>query len=93
MSILAQHGHAKSRMIQQGLNGGAIEGVIMSPSNESRAGFASFPSELRVNHPSDQLLADPQFYVGTVPQAHEMRLGDYGHHGNCSATVFDVKRK
>lgn len=66
-------------MIQQGLNGSAIEGVIMSPGNESRAGLASFLSELRVSHPSAQLLADPQFYVGTVPNAHEMRLGDYGH--------------
>ena len=80
MSILAQHGHAKSTMIQQGLSGGAIEGVIMSPRNESRAALASFLSELRISHPSAQLLADPQFYVGTVPQAHKMRLGDYQHY-------------
>ena len=52
----------------------------MSPRNESRAALASFLSELRISHPSAQLLADPQFYVGTVPQAHKMRLGDYQHY-------------
>lgn len=80
MSILAQHGHGKSAMIQRGLAGGAIDGVIMSPRNEPREKLASFLTSTRVGHPSAQLLADPQFYVGTVPQAYDMRLGDYRHY-------------
>ena len=35
---------------------------------------------LRRSYPSAELLADPQFYVGTVPQAHNMYLTDYPHY-------------
>ena len=80
MSILAQHGYGKSSMIQQGITGGAIGGVIMSPRNEPRGSLASFLTSIRLSHPIADLLADPQFYVGTLSQAHEMNLREYPHY-------------
>ena len=67
-------------MIQEGLVSGAIEGVIMSPRNEPRERLASFLARTRVTHPSAEILVDPQFYVGTVPQAHHSYLPKYPHY-------------
>lgn len=78
-------------MIQDGLSGGAIEGVIMSPRNEPRTRLASFLSDLRRTHPSAERLADPQFYAGTVPQAHHMYLTDYPHYvGQLTTASFQA---
>ena len=67
-------------MIPDGLTGGAIEGVIMSPRNEPRARLGPILSGLRLTYPSAELLVDPQFYAGTVTQPHPMYLEGYGHY-------------
>ena len=51
----------------------------MSPRNETPRRLAAFLSEIKSSHPSAERLADPQFYVSTVPQPNKMRLKDYQH--------------
>ena len=91
MSILAQHGYGKSTMIQQGVAGAAIDGVIMSPRNEPRERLATFLARSRANQPSAQLLADPQFYVSTIPNANDLYLPKYPYYTRgLTASSFQV---
>ena len=77
MTILAQHGYAKSDKIQQGIDDGSVSGVIMSPRDEQPANFAAFVSAL----PEDvERMADPQFYVGTILGARDGNLPQYAHY-------------
>ena len=77
MTILAQHGYAKSDKIQQGIDDGSVSGVIMSPRDEQPANFAAFLSAL----PEDaERMADPQFYVGTILGARDGNLPQYAHY-------------
>ena len=80
MTILAQHGWGKSDKIETALTSGAIQGVIMSPRDETPGNLASFLSSIRVDYPSAELLADPLFHIGTVRPVHDIRLPQYPHY-------------
>ena len=86
MTILAQHGYAKSDKIQQGIDDGSISGAIMSPRDEQPANLAAFLSALPENV---ERMADPQFYVGTIPGARDGNLPRYTHYvPNLTPTSF-----
>ena len=80
MTILAQHGWAKSDKIERGLANGSIQGVIMSPRDMSPGNLASFLSSIQTAQPNSDRLVDPQFYAGTIWPVREGRLGDYNHY-------------
>lgn len=80
MTVLAQHGWGKSDKIETALTAGSIQGVIMSPRDETPANLASFLSNIRADHPSAERLADPLFHIGTVWPVHDIRLPLYPHY-------------
>ena len=77
MTILVQHGWGKSDKIERGIASGAIEGVILSPRDESPTRLDSFLSALPN---SIERLVDPQLYAGTIWPVRDGNLEDYGHY-------------
>ena len=51
LTILAQHGWGKSDKIERGINDGSINGVIMSPRDETPANLARFLANIADNNP------------------------------------------
>ncbi len=80
MTVLAQHGWGKTDKIERGLNSGSIQGVIMSPRDESPNNLASFLSYIQADHPSAECLVDPLFHIGTVDPVRDLRLPHYPHY-------------
>ena len=77
MTILAQHGYAKSDKIEQGISDGSIQGVIMSPRDEQPMNLADFLSSIPNNV---ERLVDPQLYAGTILSARDGRLEEYPYY-------------
>ena len=77
MTILAQHGWGKSDKIERGIADGSIQGVIMSPRDESPARIASFLSTIQ---PNVVRLVDPQLYAGTIWPVRDGKLPSYPHY-------------
>ena len=77
MTILAQHGWGKSDKIQRGINDGSIQGVIMSPRDESPANLTAFLSGMPTHI---ERMVDPQFHVGIISPARDGKLPDYDHY-------------
>ncbi len=77
MTILAQHGYAKSDKIEQGISNGSIQGVIMSPRDELPVNLTDFLSSIPNNI---ERLVDPQFYAGTILGANVGKLQEYSHY-------------
>ena len=88
MTILAQHGWGKSDKIQRGISDGSIQGVIMSPRDESPANLESFLSSMPTHI---ERMVDPQFHVGILSPARDGKLPDYDHYRpNFSQTSFNT---
>ena len=96
MTILAQHGWGKTDKIQQGIADGSIQGVIMSPRDETPAKLASFLSEIQDDYPNTERLVDPQLYVGTIWPVRDGKLPEYGYYRQSltpnSFSVAEVQR-
>ena len=96
MTILAQHGWGKSDKIQRGIANGSIQGVIMSPRDETPANLASFLSEIHDDFPNTERLVDPQLYVGTIWPVRDGKLPDYEYYRQrltpISFSVAEVQR-
>ena len=94
MTILAQHGWGKSDKIERGLADGSIQGVIMSPRDESPAKLASFLSDIRASQSNAERLVDPQLYAGTIWPVRDGKLPCYTHYRqhltptSCSPTAI-----
>ena len=80
MTILAQHGWGKSDKIERGIAAGSIQGVIMSPRDESPANLASFLSDIQTLQSNTERLVDPLLHVGTIWPVRDGRLRDYAHY-------------
>ena len=80
MTILAQHGWSKKDKIEQGIASGSIHGVVMSPRDIIPRNLASYLTETRDQHPSIELLVDPQFYIGGVNGASDKKIKTYPHY-------------
>ena len=77
MTIFAQHGWGKADKIQRGIADQSINGVILSPRDESPASLSSFASSLP---PEIHRLADPQLYASTVWPVRDGKLSNYEHY-------------
>ena len=81
MTVLAQHGWGKSTKIERGLQAGTIQGVIMSPRDESPRKLVSFLTELQEANPEAELLVDPQFHIGAIQGLAAVgHLSEYDHY-------------
>ena len=77
MTILAQHGYGKSNKIEQGIEDGSIQGVILSPRDEQPMNLASFLSNIPSNV---ERLVDPQLYAGAILNARDGNLTKYPYY-------------
>ena len=80
MTILAQHGWGKSDKIERGINDGSINGVIMSPRDETPANLARFLADIADNNPNVERLVDPQLYAGAILPVRDGKLEQYNHY-------------
>lgn len=80
MTIVAQHGWGKSDKIERGVVDNSIQGVMMSPRDESPDRLRTFLSNMESNHPATVRLVDPQFHIGVVSPARPGNLVHYQHY-------------
>lgn len=84
MSVLAQSGFGRGDKIEQGLAAGIIDGVIMSPCDETKDRLENGIRQLRREFPDAQILFDPQFYLATLSAPRDKHLGEYDYYANNS---------
>jgi len=83
MVILAQHGYGKSDYVETGITNGHIDGVILSPRDESPDSLKDFGSTLRSDFGEKiSILFDPQFYATTIPSPNDRYLPDYSYYAS-----------
>ena len=80
MTILAQHGWGKTNKVERGIDNGSIQGVIMSPRDESPTNLASFLSDIQTKNSTVERLVDPQFHIGTISPVRDGKLVSYEHY-------------
>ena len=80
MTILAQHGWGKANKIEQGIADGSLQGVIMSPRDETPPRLASFLTDIATHHSNIERLVDPQLYAGTIWPVRDGKLTDYPYY-------------
>lgn len=80
MGLYAQHGYGKSDKIDRGILNRDIEGVILSPKDETSDKMIEYVNYLQTNYPSVDILFDPQFYVSTIVPANEGKLISYNYY-------------
>ncbi|MCK4786405.1 MAG: hypothetical protein KAV87_21790, partial [Desulfobacteraceae bacterium] len=82
MSLLAQCGYGRSNKIELGIDAGVIDGVIMSPRDETKQRLERGIQQWRVDYPDSFILFDPQFYVATLtpPRNEPLRDGHLGEY-------------
>jgi hypothetical protein len=91
MAFYVQHGHGKSDKISKALEQGVIDGVILSPRNESLANMSACIAECRQH--DCEILFDPQFYVSTLVPAKDGYLPqDYKEYYTAGRTSGDFIR-
>lgn len=80
MSLYAQHGYGKVDYIDEGLDRGFFNGVILSPKDEKQDNLAKYISKLKTRFgKSVTVLIDPQFYVGGFRPQKVGHLEDYDY--------------
>lgn len=82
MSVLAQCGYGRANKIDQGLDDGVIQGVIMSPRDEGRDRLETTIRQWRNDYPEAFVLFDPQFYAATLNVPRDGHLSEYDYYGN-----------
>lgn len=88
MSLFAQHGYGKSRMIDLAFERDHIGGVILSPQYEKPDNLAKYIGSLFKRFSDIEVLVDPQFYVTNLEgDKKEGRLGEYPYY------VSDITRR
>jgi hypothetical protein len=80
MTILAQCGFGRSDKIEQGLNLGIINGVIMSPRDERRERLEQTINDWGMNYPNALIAFDPQFYAATLNAPRDGHLSEYDYY-------------
>ncbi len=82
MSVLAQCGYGRGSKIDQGLDDGVIEGVIMSPRDEARDRVEQAIAQWGRDYPDAVVLFDPQFYASTLNAPRDGHLSEYDYYKN-----------
>ena len=80
MTLFAQHGWGKSDKIERGIEDGSIEGVLMSPRDESPEKLASYLNLIQEKYPKVKRIVDPQFYASTIWPVRDGKLSEYPHY-------------
>ena len=80
MSIFAQHGWGKSDKIERGLADGSIDGLIMSPRDETPENLAAYLGRIAKDQPTAERLVDPQLHIGSVWPVNAGKLPRYDHY-------------
>lgn len=82
MKLFGQHGFGDGQKIMQGLERGAIDGVIFSPKDIGREKLRGCLDDLAEEKPEAERFFDPQFYATLVADSPNSRCGslmiDYG---------------
>ncbi|MBN2541293.1 hypothetical protein JXI42_00345 [bacterium] len=84
MSVLAQCGWGRGGKIERGLNDGVINGVIMSPRDETPDRLENIINQWGQSYPGAIVLFDPQFYVANLNAPRDGHLGEYDYYNNNS---------
>lgn len=79
MTLLAQHGHAKSDKLEEALSAGSIAGAIFSARNERKENLVQYLEQMRASG-SPLVLFDPQFFVSTLIPPNDRYLLDYDYY-------------
>src|ERR1044071_2129972 len=77
MPVYAQHGHGKGERLRLGLEGGWIEGVILSPRDEGPDAIAQTIDSIREANTGAVVLFDPLFCASLINPVRDGRLPDY----------------
>lgn len=77
MSVLAQHGYGKSDKIERALAANLLNGVILSPKDETPERLEEFVNAIAGRFGRSVLFIDPQFYVSTITSPRVGRLDQY----------------
>lgn len=80
MTLLAQHGWGKSSKITTALDTNTINGLILSPRDETPEKAAAVLESIAESNPSSTRLFDPLFHVGQVIPANDGKLPDYNYY-------------
>ncbi len=75
MKLYAQIGHGPGDKVNQGLSGSLLDGAIFSPKDMQRTTMQGHIAKLREEHPSADILIDPQFYVSLFADAPTSNVG------------------
>ncbi|CAM3385532.1 MULTISPECIES: hypothetical protein [Saccharibacillus] len=87
--LFAQHGYGKSTKIDRAMSGGFISGVVLSPKDESESNLRSCVQAIHLNHPSAEVMLDPQFYHVPFVNANDRNLTTYPYYpGHLSLSSF-----
>lgn len=82
MAVLAQNGYGRGDKVEQGLDNGLIEGVILSPRDERRERLEESIQQWRQQYENKTILFDPQFYAATLRVPKDGHLNEYEYYGN-----------
>lgn len=78
MTLYAQHGYQKGAKIDTGLDQGWLDGVILSPRDESPQSMSAYINQLREREGrTPKLMLDPQFYASSIPNPRLGHLAEY----------------
>jgi hypothetical protein len=78
MTLYAQHGYQRGTKIEAGLAEGWLNGVILSPRDETRESLSAYVSQLRKRRGRQpEIMIDPQFYASSIPNPRLGHLDEY----------------
>jgi hypothetical protein len=82
MSVIAQCGYGRGNKIEQGLENGFIQGVILSPRDEKRDRLEQAINQWGQDYADAVVLFDPQFYATTLNAPRDGHLNEYDYYSN-----------
>ena len=77
MTIYAQHGYGKSDKIDHGIDKEFLNGVILSPKDETITNMKAYITTLKQKYGNIKILFDPQFYATTISPLKAGKLLQY----------------
>ncbi|MDI4649588.1 hypothetical protein [Cohnella hashimotonis] len=80
MRLYVQQGYGKGTKIQQALTNGAVDGVVLSPRDDTEDNLRLFRNDLYNNYPAAEVFIDPQFYYTMYIDGTTKNLSDYAYY-------------
>lgn len=97
MKLFVQQGYGKGNKIHQAFDNGAVDGVILSPRDDTEDNLRLFRSDLMNSYSSAEVLIDPQFYYTLYIDGTTKNLTNYSYYpGHLTMSAFrsirDIQR-